>query len=102
MVGYIRHISTDVFSAIYAAVYDTSNDVWSAVDNEIPMNWYGPAIVVGDDVYMLDQTAGIKLMMLDKQNKSWVPVGRISTYLIKTPCRINATETILFIIGRGL
>ena len=47
---YIRHISIDVFSANYAAVYDTSNDVWSAVDNEMPMNWYGPAIVVGDDV----------------------------------------------------
>ena len=41
-------------------------------------------------------------MMLDKQNKSWVPVGRISTYLIKTPCRINAIGTILFAIGRSL
>lgn len=99
---YIRHISTNVFPAIYAAIYDTSNDVWSAVDNEMTMNWYGPAIVVGHDVYMLDQTAGIKLMMLDKENQSWVSVGRISTYLIKTPCRITAIGTMLFVIGRGL
>jgi len=99
---YIRHVSTNVFPDIYAAVYDTSNNVWSAVDNEMTMNWYGPAVVVGDDVYMLDQTAGIKLMILDKENQSWVSLGRISTYLIKTPCKITAIGTMLFVIGRGL
>jgi len=99
---YIRHISTNVFPATYAAVYDTSNDVWSAVDNEMTMNWCGPAIVVGNDVYMLDQTAGIKLMMLDKENQSWVSIGRISTHLIKPPCRITAIGNMIFIIGSGL
>ncbi|GLJ04667.1 hypothetical protein SUGI_0000940 [Cryptomeria japonica] len=99
---YIRHISTNLRLATYAAAYDTSNNAWSTVDDEMTMNWYGPAIMVGGEIYMVDQTSGVKLMMLDRLNRCWVFVGRLSCHLIRTPCRITAIGNMLYIIGRGL
>uniref|UniRef100_A0A0D6R728 F-box domain-containing protein n=1 Tax=Araucaria cunninghamii TaxID=56994 RepID=A0A0D6R728_ARACU len=100
---YIRHISTSMmYLPNFAAAYDTSKDAWSIVDDEMTMNWYGPALVVGGNVYMVDQTSGIKLMMLDKVNRCWVFVGRLSPHLIRTPCRITAIGNMLYVIGRGL
>eukprot|EP00252_Welwitschia_mirabilis_P001305 TRINITY_DN11191_c0_g2_i1.p1 TRINITY_DN11191_c0_g2~~TRINITY_DN11191_c0_g2_i1.p1 ORF type:complete len:255 (+),score=47.36 TRINITY_DN11191_c0_g2_i1:30-767(+) len=100
---YIRHISTHLIPDPYAAQYDLKDDKWSIVDNEMAINWLGPAILVGNDVYMLDQTAGgIKLMKLDKENNSWMFLGRLHPSFIRMPCRLAAIGNVLYVIGRGL
>ncbi|MCO5592176.1 hypothetical protein L7F22_046172 [Adiantum nelumboides] len=99
---YVRHISPTDGLSIYAAQYDPVSKVWTLLDDEMTRRWYGPAVVLGRDAYMLDQTFGVKLLTLDKANKCWDAVGRISPLLIRTPCRLAVVGSTLFIVGRGL
>ncbi|KAI5057101.1 hypothetical protein GOP47_0027116 [Adiantum capillus-veneris] len=99
---YVRHVSPTDGLSLYAARYDSVSKVWTLLDDEMTKRWYGPAVVLGKDAYMLDQTFGVKLLTLDKANKCWDPVGRISPLSIKTPCRLAVVGSTLFVVGRGL
>lgn len=99
---YVRHISPMNGLSFYAAAYDPVQNMWTMLDDEMTRRWFGPAVVVGNDTYMLDQTFGVKLWTLDKVNKCWNPVGRISPFSIRPPCRLAVVGTTLFVVGRGL
>lgn len=99
---YVRHISPTDGLSLYAARYDPVNKIWTLLDDEMTRRWYGPAVVLGKNTYMLDQTLGVKLLTLDKANKCWDPVGRISPLLIRTPCRLAVVGSTLFVVGRSL
>eukprot|EP00250_Pteridium_aquilinum_P005788 c15830_g1_i1 orf=453-1529(+) len=99
---YVRHISPTDGLSLYAARYDPISKIWTLLDDEMTRRWYGPAVVLGEDTYMLDQTFGVKLLALDKAKKCWDPVGRISPLLIRTPCRMTVVGSTLFVVGRGL
>lgn len=99
---FVRHISPTNDLFFYAATYDPVNNSWTLLDDEMTRRWYGPAVVVGEDTYMLDQTFGVKLLSLDKIKKCWDPVGRISPLSIRTPCRMAVVGSMLFLVGRGL
>lgn len=99
---YVRHISPTDDLSLYAATYDPISKIWALLDDEMTRRWYGPAVVLGEDTYMLDQTFGVKLLALDKARKCWDFVGRISPLLIRTPCRMAVVGSTLFVVGRGL
>ncbi|KAH7426368.1 hypothetical protein KP509_11G098800 [Ceratopteris richardii] len=99
---YVRHVSPTEGLSLYAARYDPASRIWTLLDDDMTRRWYGPAVVLGKDAYMLDQTFGVKLLSLNKANKCWDPVGRISPLLIRTPCRLAVVGSTLFVIGRGL
>lgn len=99
---YVRHISPTNGLSLYTAAYDPVKNLWTMLDDEMTRRWNGPAVVMGDNTYMLDQTYGIKLLALDKANRCWSPVGRISPFAIRTPCRMAVVGTTLFVVGRGL
>ncbi|EFJ13650.1 hypothetical protein SELMODRAFT_122034 [Selaginella moellendorffii] len=99
---YVRHASPGIIPPFYAAVYDPQANAWDALDNQMTRQWCGPAVAVGGDVYMLDQTLGIKLMVLNRATGEWNTVGRLSPHSIRTPCRIAAVGKNLYVVGRGL
>eukprot|EP00249_Psilotum_nudum_P003103 c16430_g1_i1 orf=192-1280(-) len=99
---YVRHVSPTNMPPLYAAVYDPVKDIWITLDDEMTRRWCGPAVLLNNDVYMLDQTFGIKLMVLDKQRSSWLPVGRISPFSIRPSCQMAVVGNTLFVVGRGL
>jgi hypothetical protein len=86
---YVRHVSTSCpgYMGSYAAVFDPVESAWASVDNEMMKKWCGPTAITETDVYMLDQTFGIKLMVLDKETGEWNRVGRFSPHSIRLPCR---------------
>ncbi|XP_077225715.1 SKP1 interacting partner 4 isoform X2 [Tasmannia lanceolata] len=86
-----------------AVFYDSTVKIWQPVDNsEMVWNWRGPAVAVDGRMYVLDQISGLKLMMWKKENKEWVVVGRLSTFLARPPCQIVAVGRSIYVIGRGL
>eukprot|EP00246_Nothoceros_aenigmaticus_P012433 TRINITY_DN3858_c0_g1_i1.p1 TRINITY_DN3858_c0_g1~~TRINITY_DN3858_c0_g1_i1.p1 ORF type:complete len:352 (+),score=45.10 TRINITY_DN3858_c0_g1_i1:218-1273(+) len=100
---FIRHVSPDNLPPFYAAIYDASQNVWSPVDDDMAKKWCGPtAVVANKDVYMLDQTYGLKLMRLEKEKGHWEFVGRISPFSTRGPCKIATVGKNLYIVGRGL
>ncbi|KAJ7566233.1 hypothetical protein O6H91_02G093100 [Diphasiastrum complanatum] len=99
---YVRHVSHGVIPDSYAAVYKSRTNTWVSLDTDMTKVWTGPAISVGSNVYMLDLTYGIKLMVLDKEAMSWNTSGRLSPHAICPPCRIASIETNLYIVGKGL
>uniref|UniRef100_A0A7I4A5U7 Uncharacterized protein n=1 Tax=Physcomitrium patens TaxID=3218 RepID=A0A7I4A5U7_PHYPA len=100
---YVRHASArSGYMGSYAAVFDPVESSWAAVDNEMVKKWCGPTAVTGNDVYMLDQSFGIKLMVLDKESGEWDRIGRFSPLSIRLPCRLAAIEKNLYVVGRGL
>jgi len=98
---YVRHVSPGYMGS-YAAVFDPVESAWASVDNELMKTWCGPTAVTESDVYMLDQTFGIKLMVLDKESGQWSRVGRFSPQSIRLPCRLAAIGKHLYVVGRGL
>ena len=64
--------------------------------------WHCPMILVNGDLYMLDQTCGVKLMMWHKETRDWALVGRLSSWLIKPPCQLAACGRTIIVVGRGL
>ncbi len=86
---YVRHVSPGYIGS-YAAVFDPVESAWASVDNELMKTWCGPTAVTESDVYMLDQTFGIKLMVLDKESGQWSRVGRFSPQSIRLPCRYDS------------
>ncbi|XP_024380511.1 F-box/kelch-repeat protein SKIP4 isoform X1 [Physcomitrium patens] len=100
---YVRHVSAcPGYMGSYAAVFDPVESSWAAVDNDMMKKWCGPTAVTGNDVYMLDQSFGIKLMVLDKESGEWGRIGRFSPHSIRLPCRLAAIEKNLYVVGRGL
>ena len=99
---HVRHVSPPYGLSFYASTYDPSRKTWMLVDDEMTRTWHGPAVVVGNDTYMLDQIFGIKLLVFDKANGFWDLVGRISPRSISVPCRMAVVGSTIFIIGKGL
>ncbi|KAJ7561996.1 hypothetical protein O6H91_03G051800 [Diphasiastrum complanatum] len=99
---YVRHACPSFIPPSCAWVHNPEQNTWDTIDNEMMQRWCGPATAVGDDIYMLDQTLGIKLMLLDKETNSWNSVGRLSTHSIRPTCRIAAVGNSLYVVGRGL
>ncbi|XP_010523741.1 PREDICTED: F-box/kelch-repeat protein SKIP4 [Tarenaya hassleriana] len=84
-------------SNVQAAVYEPSTGTWKQVDDEMASGFRGPAVVVGDDLYVLDQSFGTTLTMWCKETRKWVRLGRLAT---RQPCRLVAVGNRVFVIGR--
>ncbi|KAM7275981.1 hypothetical protein ACFE04_017847 [Oxalis oulophora] len=97
---YIRSNISPLTSA-YASVYDPSNNTWQHVDADMASGWHGPAVVVDGTLYVLDQRSGVKLMMWQKDNREWLPVGRLSDLVARPPCRLVAVGKSIFVVGKG-
>jgi hypothetical protein len=65
-------------------------------------NWIGPATAAGNDLYMLDQTYGVKLMVLNKETVSWNSLGRLAPVSVQPPCGLAIVGRNLYLIGKGL
>ncbi|XP_078435973.1 F-box/kelch-repeat protein SKIP4-like isoform X2 [Wolffia australiana] len=63
---------------------------------------YSPTVLVGENLYMLDQSQGAKLMMWRREHDQWDMVGRLSPLLIKPPCQLAAYGRTILVVGRGL
>ncbi|CAH2063251.1 unnamed protein product [Thlaspi arvense] len=83
-----------------AAVYDASSGVWERVDDDMASGWRGPAVVVADDLYVLDQSFGTKLTMWCKETRVWIRIGRLSQLVMKQPCRLVSIGNSIFVIGK--
>ncbi|KAG6552124.1 hypothetical protein Mapa_006433 [Marchantia paleacea] len=100
---YTRYVCTTLFPPTYASAFDPTKHEWAVVDNEMTRLWCGPTAVTDQgDVYMLDQTFGMKIMMLNHGSLEWKPVGRLSPRAINPPCKLVFVKNILYIVGRGL
>ncbi|CAA6669113.1 unnamed protein product [Spirodela intermedia] len=61
-----------------------------------------PTVLVGRDLYMLDQSSGAKLMLWQQGTQEWTTVGRLSPWLVKPPCQLTAYGRTIVIVGKGL
>lgn len=98
---YIRCIASAATSHVCALVYEPSTDLWLHADANMASGWRGPAVVVDDALYVLDQSSGTKLMMWQKESREWSPVGRLSPLLTRPPCKLVAIGKTIFVIGKG-
>lgn len=99
---YIRCGTSAVTSHVYAVVYEPSSGTWQHADADMVSGWRGPAVVVAENLYVLDQSSGTRLIMWQKQNREWVPLGRLSLFLTRPPCQIVAIGNSIFVVGKGL
>lgn len=99
---YIRCGTSAVSSNVYAVVYEPSSGIWQHADADMACGWRGPAVVVDGVLYVLDQTSGLRLMMWQKDVRGWMAVRRLSTLLVRPPCRLVAIRKKIFVIGKGL
>lgn len=99
---YIRCGSSSVSSHVYAVVYDPLNGTWQHADSDIVSGWRGPAIVVDETLYVLDQSSGTRVMMWRKDSREWEAFGRLSSILTRPPCRLVAIGKKIFVVGKGL
>ncbi|OAE21502.1 hypothetical protein AXG93_2116s1160 [Marchantia polymorpha subsp. ruderalis] len=88
-------------------IYDPKSQTWSTFYDAHIVTDLGEALVLDavtdqGDVYMLDQTFGLKIMMLNHGSLEWIPVGRLSPKSITPPCKLVFVKNILYIVGRGL
>ncbi|KAL9430170.1 hypothetical protein AB3S75_025535 [Citrus x aurantiifolia] len=98
---YIRCSASAATSHFCALVYEPSTDSWLHADANMASGWWGPAVVVDDALYVLDQSSGTKLMMWQKESREWAPVGRLSPLLTRPPCKLVAIGKTIFVIGKG-
>ncbi|CAA7406061.1 unnamed protein product [Spirodela intermedia] len=63
---------------------------------------HSPTVLVGRDLYMLDQSSGAKLMLWQQGTQEWTTVGRLSPWLVKPPCQLTAYGRTIVIVGKGL
>ncbi|XP_042510394.1 F-box/kelch-repeat protein SKIP4 [Macadamia integrifolia] len=99
---YIRGAVSTIFQHIPALVYEPTSSTWQHVDEDLVSGWHGPAVVVDDTLYVLDQSSGTRLMMWLPKSRDWVSVGRLSPLLTRPPCRLVAIGKSIFVIGKGL
>lgn len=98
---YVRlHSSVD--SQAYAMVYEPSSGMWQRSDSEMVSGWRGPAVIVDETLYVLDQSSGTRLMMWSNEDKEWLPVGRFSALLTRPPCQLVAVGRRIVVVGKGL
>lgn len=83
-----------------AAVYNGSSGVWERVDDDMSSGWLGPAVVVGDDLYVLDQSFGATLTMWCKETRMWIRIGKLSQLVITQQCRLVCVGSSIFVIGK--
>ncbi|GFP93001.1 F-box/kelch-repeat protein skip4 [Phtheirospermum japonicum] len=62
----------------------------------------GPAVVIDGNLYVLDQTSGVRLMTWRKDVRELTAVRRLSTHLVRPPCRVVAIGKKIFVVGKGL
>ncbi|KAL5572835.1 hypothetical protein UlMin_022432 [Ulmus minor] len=99
---YIRCGTSAVTSHVYAVVYEPLSGTWQHADADMVSGWRGPAVVVDGTLYILDQSSGTRLMMWTKENREWVPIGRLSSLLTRPPCQLVAIGKSIFVVGKGL
>ncbi|CAK9156765.1 unnamed protein product [Ilex paraguariensis] len=99
---YIRCGSSAVSSHVYAVVYNLSSGTWEHADDDMVSGWRGPAVVVDNTLYVLDQSSGTRLMMWCKGKREWVAIGRLSSLFTMPPCRLVSIGKSIFVIGKGL
>ncbi|KAL3618638.1 hypothetical protein CASFOL_037457 [Castilleja foliolosa] len=99
---YIRCGISSISSHVYSIVYEPSNGTWQHADADMACGWRGPAVVIDGNLYVLDQTSGIRLMRWRKDVREWTAVRRLSTHLMRPPCRVVAIGKKIFVVGKGL
>ncbi|GAB2291013.1 hypothetical protein Dimus_025269 [Dionaea muscipula] len=99
---FIRCGASSVTSHVYLVVYEPLSGTWQHADAVMASGWQGPAVVVDNTLYVLDQSLGTKLRMWQKSTGEWVDVGRLSPFLTRPPCRLVAIGKKIFVIGTGL
>lgn len=98
---YIRSRISAVSSQANVVVYDPSSLTWQPAAVDLSC-WCGPAVVIGGVLFVLDQNAGIRLMMWQKDTRAWIGLRRFSEHLVRPPCRLVALGKKIFVIGQGL
>ncbi|KAL3680350.1 hypothetical protein R1sor_023306 [Riccia sorocarpa] len=88
-------------------VYDPNTETWSTFADANIVSDLGEALILNavtdsGDVYMLDQTYGLKIMTLKQGTVEWKAVGRLSPKSIQPPCKMAIIKNYLYIVGRGL
>ncbi|XP_074263315.1 F-box/kelch-repeat protein SKIP4 [Silene latifolia] len=99
---YVRSRTSAIPPHVSMATYNPSNARWQRTDGDMALGWQGPAVVVEDNLYVLDQSSGTKLTMWVKETREWVTVCRLSSLLTRPPCQMVAAGRKIFIVGRGL
>ncbi|GKU88158.1 hypothetical protein SLEP1_g2456 [Rubroshorea leprosula] len=98
---YIRCGRSSITSNVYVVVHEPSSGTWQHADADMASGWQGPAVVVDETLYVLDESFGTRLMMWKKDVREWVPVGRLSPLRTRPPCKLVAIGKNIFVIGRG-
>lgn len=98
---YIRCGRSAVTSQVYAVVYEPSSGTWQHADADMVSGWQGPAVVVDETLYVLDESSGTRLMMWEKDLREWVAIGRLSPLLTRPPCKLVAVGKSIYVIGKG-
>ncbi|KAL1219163.1 F-box/kelch-repeat protein SKIP4 [Cardamine amara subsp. amara] len=83
-----------------SAVYNAATEIWERMDDDMASGWRGPAVVVADELYVLDQTCGFKLTMWCKETRMWIRIGKLSQLVMKQPCRLVSIGNNIFVIGK--
>nr|GMD29871.1 F-box/kelch-repeat protein SKIP4 [Ipomoea batatas] len=99
---YLRSGYQAASSLVSAVVFEPSTGEWQQADSDLVLGWRGPAVVIDETLFVLDQTSGTRLMVWQKDSREWVAMGRLSPLLTKPPCRVAAIGKKIFIIGKGL
>ncbi|KAJ0963790.1 hypothetical protein J5N97_028912 [Dioscorea zingiberensis] len=90
-----------VWNFPYAGIYDPLRSRWNKTNNDFA-SYCGPTIVIDDNLYMLDESSGTRLMIWRKSCEEWVPLGRLSHQLTQPPCQLVAIGRKIFVVGQGL
>ncbi|KAK8554502.1 hypothetical protein V6N13_093491 [Hibiscus sabdariffa] len=98
---YIRCGRSAVSNHVYAVVYEPSSGTWQHADADMISGWQGPAVVVDETLYVLDESSGTRLMMWDKDLREWMAIGRLSPLLTRPPCKLVAVGKSIYVIGKG-
>lgn len=99
---YIGRSRPSIISDSRVIAFEPSSSTWQHADTTMALGWQGPAVVVNETLYMLDESSGTRLMMWQKETREWVLVGRLSTLVTRPPSKLVAIESKLFVIGHGL
>ncbi|KAL8166962.1 hypothetical protein V2J09_008461 [Rumex salicifolius] len=99
---YIRCGQSGISSHVYVVVYDPSSGTWQHADADLASGWLGPAVVINDILYVLDQSSGTKLTMWKKETREWAAIGRLSPHLTRPPCRLVTVDKSIYVVGKGL
>ncbi|CAL9217689.1 unnamed protein product [Arabidopsis halleri] len=83
-----------------SAVYSASSGIWEHMDDDMASGWRGSAVVVADELYVLDQTFGATLTMRCKETRMWIRIGKLSQLVMKQPCRLVSIGNSIFVIGK--